>query len=127
MKTRSSQSGSVASFIIIGVIFVLVAGGLLYWARHSTSPAPETPVVTLPGPQKTDDSNKPDTNETKPEDSSSSTPSTSQPETTTAPQAGVDQLSHTGPTETSLQLLVLSVLAGVVVAFVRSRNLRSSL
>jgi cytoskeletal protein RodZ len=124
-----------ASFIIIGVVIVLVAGGLLYWVRQNDKPARETPVVTTPAPAK-EKSDKKDTDKTdsKPQDTTSDTPATTdtaqpaQPEANTSvPQPTVDQLSHTGPADTVMQIIALGALAVAVTSFIRSRKTRSSL
>jgi len=122
-----------ASFIIIGVVIVLVAGGLLYWVRQNDKPARETPVVTAPTKDK-DDKKDTDKTESKPQDTATDTPATTdtaqpaQSETSASTsQTTVDQLSHTGPADTAMQLIALGALAVAATSFIRSRKPRSSL
>ena len=133
MKARSNQGGSVVSFIVIGVALVLVAGGLLYGVRQSSNQAPEAPGVTQP--IKNDEKKPATPRDTTPQKPASDAPTTTEtpsaasqaPATAPAAQPEVDQLSHTGPAETVRDLLILSTLSGVIVAFIRSRQPRSSL
>ncbi len=129
MNKRTSQSGSIASFIVIGVILVLAAGGLLYWARHKDASVARdnTPVVTTPG---VNDGDKQKTNDTDKTDSTNS--SQTPPQVEAQPPASeevptVTTLSQTGPADTAMELFALGALATVGVAFVRSRRSRVSL
>jgi cytoskeletal protein RodZ len=132
MKIRLNESGALASFVAIGVVLVLVAGGLLYWVNHKGSVETETPAPVATEPNSSNDQSNNDR-----EDEPSAAPSNepAAPEAVPAPVASpvesaapvVTQLSETGPADTALQLLMAGLLAAFVAAFVRSRKLRSSL
>ena len=135
MKVRSNQKGAVASFIVIGVILVIVTAGVLYWVRHKDEPSvaekPGTTSQPVTTPAKDDDkTSQPETTTTTPAGGTTApettTPSTSAttPSTTTP---SVTSLSQTGPADTAMELLALGALAATVASFIRSRNLRSSL
>jgi len=121
-----------ASFIIIGAVIVLMASGLLYWIRQNDKPARETPTVTSPASDKDKkDTKDTDKTESKPQDTASETPAstdtTPAPAAQPTPQTTVDQLSHTGPADTALQIIALGALAVAGTSFVRSRRAASSL
>lgn len=130
MKTRLHQVGSVASFIIIGVVFVLMTTGVLYWVRHKDdAPARQgTPVVTAPKTEKTtpQDEKKDTPSETAPAPAATN-PSPSTAETAPVTQPTVTSLSQTGPAGTALELVAVGALVATIAGFTRSRKLRSSL
>ncbi|MDB5165343.1 MAG: hypothetical protein JWM00_233 [Candidatus Saccharibacteria bacterium] len=134
MKTRSRQSGSVISFIVIGVVLVIMTAGVLYWVRHKDAPVttpPKTPGVTLPGapeatPPKGDDKTpQPDTTSDAP--AGDSTPQTTPSDNPATAPTDVTALSQTGSGDTALQLIAIGALVAVTAGFVRSRSQRSSL
>ena len=133
MTVRSNQTGSIASFIVIGVVLVILTAGTLYWARHkdtssvSEKPGTTSQPVTTPG-DADDKTSQPDTTDTAPT-GDTTTPQSTTPDTTTTPVAtpSVTSLSQTGPADTAMELLALGALAATVASFIRSRNLRSSL
>ncbi len=128
MKARFGQLGSVASFIIIGVVLVLVTTGILYWVQHKDAPIrKEAPVVTTPESEEAapKEEKNIDREETAPSDTSSTPAPTAEPTPGTAPT--VATLSQTGPKDTVFQLIALGALAVTIGSFVRSRRLRSSL
>lgn len=130
MKARFNQLGSVASFIIIGVVLVLVTTGILYWVQHKDAPVvrEETPVVTTPETEQT--APKEEKNTDKEQESTppvaSDTPATTT-EPTPEPAPTVTTLSQTGPADTAFQLIAVGALAVTAISFARSRQLRSSL
>jgi cytoskeletal protein RodZ len=138
MNGRSNQGGSVASFIIIGVVLVIMTTGVLYWVRHKDAPIARespTPEVTLPGNDVTTDDKKDETKSSE-EDKSTSSPapeettkleSTSSTETTPTPQTDDAALPTTGPVDTALELIAIGALAIAGISFVRSRNHAASL
>ncbi len=134
--SRINQGGSTLSFIVIGFILVLAAGGALYAVAqkmHPSEPAnTPTPEVTIPGAAN-DGESKPDDkkpssdsangnsvtetdNDKSPakSDASKSTTKTSQPEAT--------ELSQTGPADTMLQVLAIGALTLAITAYLRSRR-----
>jgi cytoskeletal protein RodZ len=129
VKARFNQIGSVASFIIIGVVLVLVTTGILYWAQHKDAPAAreETPVVTTPETEEATpkEEKNTDNEEASPPATSSEPAATPEPTPEVAPT--VTTLSQTGPADTAFQVMALGALAVTIAGFVRSRKLRSSL
>ena len=128
MKARLSQ-GSIASFIIIGVVLVLVTTGVLYWIQHKDGSVArkETPAVSTPEVEESTpkEQESADTDETSPP-AATATPS-STPEAASAPAPTVTMLSETGPADTAFQLIAVGALVATAAGFARSRNLRSSL
>lgn len=129
MKVRSSQIGSLASFIVIGIVLVVAAGSLLYWVNHRDT-APTTtqqPVVSQPDENK--DENKNDQPEATPSDApvESSPVAPTESHVAVAPAPVVDQLSQTGPADTAFQIVATGLVVAALAGFVRSRQLRSSL
>ena len=140
MNGRSNQGGSVASFIIIGVVLVIMTTGVLYWVRHKDAPIARespTPEVTLPGDEtKTDESKdqaKPNEEPNKEDTASPSEEATTPdaaPSTDTAPAPQTEStttLPTTGPADTAVQMIAIGALAIAGIGFIRSRNHATSL
>ena len=138
MNERSNQGGSVASFIIIGVVLVIMTTGVLYWVRHKDAPIARespTPEVTLPGESAPTDTNKDDakpsedknTSPSTPEETNKSVTAPSADSTPVATQTDDGALPTTGPADTALELIAIGALAVAGISFVRSRNHASSL
>lgn len=129
MNVRINQAGSIANFIVIGVVLVVLTAGVIYAVRQRDTPASQpTPVATEP--EKTTDKpkvdEKPATDKTESE-STSSPASTPVAETPALPAPTVATLSQTGPVDTAAQLLAIGAISVASIGFVRSRSLRSSL
>lgn len=136
MTVRSNQTGSIASFIVIGVVLVILTAGTLYWVSHKDTPsvAEKSGTTSQPAktPAKTDDKTaQPNaTDDSTPAAEPTATPQTSASASTSSPSAAapsVSSLSQTGPADTAVELLAIGALAAAVASFIRSRNLRSSL
>lgn len=124
---RTSQGGSILSFIIIGVVLVLLLVGGAYFVRQKTqSPSGNAPVTTSPqtkAPAASDNKNTSDKNGAASPDSSSK--QAVSPDTTDKSAASGGSSNHlpqTGPTETFSALVVLGLVSGVVTAYIRSRR-----
>lgn len=131
MKVRINQAGSVANFIIIGVVLVVLTAGVIYAVRQTDAPAPrETPVATQPektaeAPKQDD---KPQDSKPTPDEAESTPAPTPAPEESPAVAAPtVAAIPQTGPVDTAFQLVAIGAIVVAIVGFVRSRTLRSSL
>lgn len=136
-----------ASFLVIGSVLVLLLIGGAYFVRHNLSPAPKTvdPIVEqndetpdqLPGDDKNKENDKEDTKE-EPVAGGNDSTSTQQPKeeagNTTGSSAGsadnaqtTHNLPETGPGSSLLSGVALGILTAVTVAYIRSRQLLTSL
>lgn len=144
---RINQSGSVASFVVIGAILALLLIGGVYAVRHSLLPAregasgvvnqPEDDTVAkdTPSTQGEEANPKDDSKEetekdnsvagTTPKQDESESPTTVTPAPSDAAQPGT--LPETGPGASLLNAAVLSVLVAAALVYARSRQLPSSL
>jgi LPXTG-motif cell wall-anchored protein len=123
---RTNEGGSVLSFVVVGVVILLMLVGGIFAVRQLTSqpapltqePAKTTPEQAKPQEQKPQESTKP---------SSSEKEQAATPQTQT-PAASNPELPKTGPTETVGFTLVLALITLAGVSYFRSRQaLRSSL
>jgi hypothetical protein len=134
---RTNQGGSIVGFVIIGAVLVLGSAGLLYFVSHRDVSSVKTPEVSVPATTKTDEKTS---DEKKPETPTNSESDTNKDTTNSAPTnetqsqptansntSTVEQIPQTGPADTFVQILVVGLLAGVGVAFVRSYKHRSTL
>lgn len=139
-NTRTNQGGSVASFLVVGVVLVAITLGGIFFVqqrnesgRVATSPTPSpsipggSPSATQTPPQSsspsTSSSPKPSAS---PKPSSSSKPSTSpvptsHPSTGTAPAS---DLPATGPTEGLLAVVPAALLIGAIIGYLKSYRIR---
>lgn len=126
---RTNQTGSIVGFIVIGAVLIVGSAGLLYWVSHRDTSSPNPPEVSIPAAteKKKDESSdtpKPETStDTTKENTDSAETNQAQAQTTPA----VDQIPQTGPADTFVQLIAISLLGGTIVAFIRSRYHRSTL
>lgn len=113
--TRTNQGGSVASFVIGGIILLaVVIGGLYFLNKRGESPSSApiasksvSPSVTAPA--------------SSPQSSPSPSPRPSQSPVIAAPDTKTP-LPATGPTDLLPTGIVIAVLTGVSVSYVRSRR-----
>lgn len=137
---RTNQGGSVASFIVVGALLVLVTVGLLYAVRQQpeSGEIAKEPEITLPGADNnTDNQNRDDktpaadeggTQDKTSTDESSTTDETTDDETTEGDtETTVDEIPQTGPADTMMQLVAVGALTAVSSAYYRSRKVRHSL
>lgn len=130
------QTGSVASYIIIGVLLIAVLVGGVFAIRHfltgnqssQSTPAPEpTPVKTsTPAQPAAPDSQQNQAQAPPPEASSRQQANTPAP-SSTIPQTGPSALPHTGPVESITAAFMGAILGGFAVAYLRSERERQSL
>ncbi len=133
---RSSESGAVVGFILVGVVIAALLTGGLYlinWRSDqiaqkgpSVSQAnddkdakkdKDTPGTSQPPANETDDSNGTQTEQTP-----SPTPATPTPNPA-APQPGADGIiAETGPADTFLQVVGIGALVGAIVRYRQSRR-----
>ena len=108
---RTRQGGSVAAFVIVGIILaVLVIGGVYTVRKGGQGSSPSPSVATSPS---TAPSNSPHTTPSK---SPSPSPAQKAPSTGTAP------LPTTGPEDNVISTVMIAVLVGVATAYVQSRR-----
>ena len=122
---RTNQGGSVLSFVMIGAVMVcLFIGGAYIVHQQTTQPSGAAQPAQTPAKQpETKPLEGSDTpNKTTPEATSPAT--TDQPNTSQEanPSVEVSQLPHTGPASMLGSLLVIGLLSGVAVSYVRSRH-----
>ncbi len=132
---RAKQSGSMVSFVIVGVILALLLIGGVYFIRRSL--APTSDGVPSSSENETDTTKEVDStdNTDQSSDESLDIPDISLPgrtdNETPDGQGNTEQLPadlpQTGPTDVLLGGILLSGIAGAGVAYKRSRKLRTSL
>lgn len=124
---RTNQGGSVLSFVIVGILLAGLLVGGVYIVNRQTVGQPVAPVEQKPQKEMPDGSQspppaKPGNNSQQP-DPFSNIP---QAGTGTA-NTGAAELPATGSRETFGSLLIIGLLGGVVVGYVRSRRPQLSL
>jgi len=129
----TNQGGSLAGFIVVGVLLTLVlVGGLYGLNRYNAEKAGEEVMTEeQAGTEDTSTDTAAERERTATEDKKETTPSngsssaTSDPgDATSTPTAGSssDTLPQTGPTDTLYAIFVVSLLAFVATHYVRSRS-----
>lgn len=128
-QTRTNQGGSVVSFLVVGVVFVVIIIGAVYALQHRKSSTPSSsPIATTskaPSPSTTTPNSSvapaptPSENSQNNGSENSSTNSTDGLSTTTMPQ--------TGPSDMMPGAGVIAVLTGMIIAFVQSVRARRNL
>ncbi|HMH70298.1 MAG TPA: hypothetical protein VK502_02775 [Candidatus Saccharimonadales bacterium] len=119
---RTSQGGSVLSFVIIGVILIgLLLGGAYFVSQQSAQPEDTAVQPPTSAPEQTKPS--PDEPATPPapvrkDDKPANTPVTPQPATPSV----THELPKTGTKEVFGTLFVLAIFSATVVSYARSRR-----
>jgi LPXTG-motif cell wall-anchored protein len=123
---KVNQGGSALSFVIIGIILVLLLVGGTYFVRQRLLVQADNGRQTTDTPQ-TKPSDKTDTPEESKKEEPTKTPETSQPvqpdstaQDTAAPPAA--NLPQTGPAETLSVILGAAFLTAALAAYMRSRR-----
>lgn len=118
---RTKEGGSVLGFVVVAVVLAgLLAGGAYFISRQSsplpastTNKPPEQPKEKKEGPPAAEPGNKPEKRVETPE---------------STPQTGMThELPTTGPRETLGSILVVGLVTGVSVSYLRSRRANLSL
>ncbi len=112
---RTNQGGSVLSFVIIGVILAGLLIGGVYVVNRQTA-RPPVSVEQKPQPPANDQTTpqvEPDVGQSQPEAG--------------AVNDGTVQLPATGPQEVAGSFIVLGLLGGLAVGYIRSRRPQLSL
>ncbi len=136
---RTNQGGSVLSFIVVGIVAVLLLIGGAYAVRQQSNTQPEltqprgttTPPqeTNKPSPSDTHDKNKATESEKKNEKQSNETEQQSAP-AQPMPVSGLGdggELPQTGPRETLGALIVIGLLIATALSYLRSRRPELSL
>ena len=121
-SARTNQSGSVVSFLVVGVILaVVVIGGItLLQNRDQQTPTASPSASVSPAPS-------PSAGTSGSSNSPAPTPSKS-PTASSAPVPSTNgTLPSTGPTDNLLSSIAGAILLGVIIAFVRSYRARVDL
>lgn len=118
-RTRTNQGGSVASFVIAGIVMlVLLTGGIYLLQKRSETPA-ATPVASKSASPSSSTTLSPKTSPSvKPSTSPTPTSQSSQPPATT----GNASLPTTGPDDNYALLGIIAVLIISTVSYARSRR-----
>lgn len=127
---RTNQGGSVLSFIVIGIVTILLLIGGVYAIRHqqSTQPQPTPPSSQEKNePQQTNKqpSAKEQTQQKSPSQSETSSPTQSPSPSSQANSAQPNdqkQLPQTGPSEMTGTILIVSLISAAVIYYIRSRR-----
>lgn len=115
---RTSQGGSVLSFVVIGFILIgLLIGGAYFISRQSAGDTLPQPPTSAPEQQKPSPSDESSTSADK-DDPGSKTPA---PQPASSP-ATSQELPATGTKEVLGTLFMLAIFSGTVVSYVRSRR-----
>jgi LPXTG-motif cell wall-anchored protein len=128
-QTRTNEGGSVASFIVIGVILAAIVVGGIYVVqkRGENSPAVSPTATSSPSASPSvASSSDPSPPAVSPGTQATPTPSKSpstQPSKTPLPSTGVP-LPTTGPSDNILSVIAFAVLLGVSIAYLRSYRFR---
>jgi hypothetical protein len=113
---RTKEGGSVLGFVLIGVVLLALFLGGVYFVRQQTANPPE---ATQPQPVPEEETPAPQPNEEQPQPSE---PAPASPDT-----SAQGHLPQSGPKEAIGTALAISALAGVGLAYVRSRRQITSL
>jgi len=118
---RTNEGGSVLGFVVVAVVLAGLLVGGAYFVNRQLTEAP-APVVE----QQDTQTDKKDKKQTPPPAEPGNKHKDTTPEST--PRAGVaHELPATGPKEAIGTMLVIGLLSGVLVGYVRSRRPRFSL
>lgn len=115
---RTSEGGSVLGFVVVAVVLAtLLIGGVYVAGRQDTTQS--APPATKPQEPKKEEKQTPP-----PPAEPGNKPDQSQ----AVPQAGVShELPMTGPTESLGSFLILGLVSGLFVGYIRSRRIHLSL
>jgi len=123
-KAALRQRGSSVSFLLVGIVLVvLVAGGIYALKGHNGgSTEPAKPEGISKGPAES--SSAPVTTKT-PHESKSSSPSKEKTPTSRSTEKNSSKrgsLPATGPSDIVAETAILAILAGVAVSYIQSRR-----
>lgn len=127
MNERTNQGGSVVAFVIVGVVLAgVVAGGVYLVNQRNKENIANQPSGGTNQPQSSSPTPAPSSNQggSRGASPSPSTNQQNQSAQTSPPTTGVAQngsLPTSGPADDGLRVLALSILIGVLVAYIRSQ------
>lgn len=121
-QMRTNQGGSVASFVIVGIVLVALVAGGIYTLRHRTATDTPTGVGTnSPAPSPVSSDSKAPT----PSKSASPSPSASpQPTESPAPTPAPTDMPATGPSDLLSSGIIGAILIGSLTSYAQSRRAR---
>ena len=128
---RTNQSGSVLSFVVIGVVLVaLVLGGAYLVHQHATgslNPPSSQQPASEPQNQSSDNQKASDTTNNKQPSSQTQSNQESSSQTTPQSSQSTAELPQTGPSQNIATLLAVCLLSIAAVSYARSRRPELSL
>jgi NhaP-type Na+/H+ or K+/H+ antiporter len=114
-QTRTSEGGSVISFIVIGVVLAAIVVGGIYVVQKRGENAP---VATSPSPSPTAST------EQAPPAVSSPSPTPGTGKSPSSPSTKGGTLPSTGPSDDLMGAVGFAILLGVIIAYLRSYKFR---
>jgi hypothetical protein len=117
MRGRTNQGGSVLTFVIVGVALVALVGGGVYLVNQRNKQGGSQPQPSTSQPSSSPSSPTP------PQSGSISPSTNNSGSGRSTPTTGVQQngrLPATGPTDTVMQLLAISMLIGAMTSYIQS-------
>lgn len=128
---RQNERGSVVGFVIVGILLTAALVGGVWFAGHlgsskvaSNSDNSSNTTSSNSGNQATTDEQLRDTlSQQSSQSSGTSNSSQSSSSTSSTATSSTTKLPTTGPTDTLFEMLGMSLLVGVTVAYARSRTL----
>lgn len=108
MNLRTNQGGSIAGFMLIGVVLVVIAVGGVYYLQNRSNSSTTAPGTT----GTTDKKDEKTTKSTKKDDSPKPI------------GQRADNLPQSGPADTLVSIVAIAVLAGLATAYLQSLRLR---
>lgn len=122
-QARTNQGGSVASFIVVGIILTAVVIAGIYFVHQRNQVTTDTNRPTSPVASSPTGPNAPVPS---PSQSPQTTPQPAQPSPQAPQPPAVNHneapLPATGPSEDFLGFVGLSLLVGVTISYIRSRQ-----
>lgn len=108
MNSRTNQGGSVAGFMLIGVVLIVIAVGGVYYLQNRSNSAVTTPETSGTTDKKNEKTAKTDKKKDTPKPIGQR----------------ADSLPQSGPVDTLASIVAIAVLAGLTVAYLQSLRLR---
>ncbi len=115
-QTIMSQGGSVAGFLVVGLILVSLAGGGVYFVQQRSAGEAKKPVDIVKTPASTE--KKPDVKKNKP------TPAPISSNESVVKSNNAATLPETGPADGPVGIIAGSLIVGFFVAYIQSRKYR---
>lgn len=130
-QTRTSQGGSVVSFVVVGIVLVALVIGGIYLLQHRSG-SPEVVKTNAPTASTSSSSAPAPSNSKTPAPSKSAQPATPAPSSSPAPTStpvptsapAPENMPATGPSDMLPGGIMAAILLGLAVAYAQSRTAR---